>query len=474
MVIFAAVLVSGCDNGDDILFPNGIGGGDDDSFECVASISDVSVRTHPDNALAFYASWTTPEPASSRVEFGRADDGLDFVIEDDNKVTDHEVFVFGMKPETEYMFAAVSIMDSGEEAYCSEELGFTSGTVPFAGADAEVTVYDRELAYHGWTLGNFLMADNQQSAWMVIWDMDGDPVWYYDYGLTEGRSDQEVTLVYDGDKPRILIGGGVKKNEPATELDLEWNVTWEGPVQSDGMGTEGDMHHCMHRTSTNNYVALFHAWEDSSTHTEVREFDRELNVLWSWMLYQHTDWDGYDMGNHVIVDYEDDAVYYNEQLSKGFYKIDRSTGEVIWKLGEDGDFEVINSKSDEDFGYFTHAPELLPDDRLLIFHNGSDQSGSAAIEWQLDFGAMTATAIWSWNGGEDDGWYNYCWGDVDRLPNGNTLVTAGTPDPPNREPRLMEVAPDEELVWELRIYDTDPDFKGSYMSERIPVLVGEK
>ena len=55
--------------------------------------------------------------------------------------------------------------------------------------------------------------------------------------------------------------------------------------------------------------------------------------------------------------------------------------------------------------------------------------------------------------------------DADRLPNGNTLITAAD--------RILEVTPDKEIVWELRLKDViftdrqDSQTRGFYKAERV-------
>ena len=60
------------------------------------------------------------------------------------------------------------------------------------------------------------------------------------------------------------------------------------------------------------------------------------------------------------------------------------------------------------------------------------------------------------------------WGDVDRLPNGNFLVTAGIRSP-TVEGRVFEVTKDDgKVVWEFRF---PPDY-GVYRSDRFtPPLI---
>ena len=96
-----------------------------------------------------------------------------------------------------------------------------------------------------------------------------------------------------------------------------------------------------------------------------------------------------------------------------------------------------------------HGHHLINPERLLFFNNGGLQETSRtgvaptslAVELQLDLEQMTATRVWTYDGGL----FSQTLGDVQRLANGNTLVTysnAGV---------LHEVDPQGELLqtWEF-------------------------
>ena len=76
-------------------------------------------------------------------------------------------------------------------------------------------------------------------------------------------------------------------------------------------------------------------------------------------------------------------------------------------------------------GIINHGLDILGLDRLLIFNNGGPGAGqgssSLAIEFQLDLNSMMATQVWEY--GASAGISNQVMGDVQRLDNGNTLVT---------------------------------------------------
>src|SRR5690606_22850965 len=122
-----------------------------------------------------------------------------------------------------------------------------------------------------------------------------------------------------------------------------------------------------------------------------------------------------------------------------YIKLSRS-GETVWILGRGGN----NSFTGDGASWQRlHGLDILGLDRILIFNNGQmgGGPGSLAIEIQLDLGSMTATRVWEY--AAMPAIQNAIMGDVQRLENGNTLVTYST------QGIIHEVAPDKSLVQSL-------------------------
>jgi len=438
-----------------------------------AGIDDVRVAENPNNVLSCFVRWTTDEPATSRVEFGEGE--LRYHLGHDALVTEHEVFVFGLHADTTIHLRVLSTSASGQ-TFASDDLTFTTGTPPFPVANTEVTTADPARMQPGWTLTNFAINLTVSRVVAVMLDQDARVVWYYDLGDAEGRADVEVSWLDDG---TILIGGAVPPFEHPVLIDLTGEVLWEGPEQGEGVvvNTEG-MHHTFQRLPSGDFVTLYFDFVDGSIVDRIEQFDADLETTWSWSTADHEDvlGEAYPGGNYVIVDESDDAVYFNARMSHRLYKIDRATGDVIWTLGNGSDFEPVPAVPETWF-IGSHAPSLLPDGHLLLYDNGAQgyRDYSRVVEYALDEQAMTAELVWEYPGQlADDEWFNHVWGDADRLANGNTLITAGSMLPEDSQSRIFEVTPGGDKVWQVLLSgETALDLGGSYMSQRIPVLVGE-
>jgi hypothetical protein len=97
-----------------------------------------------------------------------------------------------------------------------------------------------------------------------------------------------------------------------------------------------------------------------------------------------------------------------------------------------------------------HAPEVQPNGNILLFDNTYDGVSSAVeIALTIDANRKVATATEVWRFVDPLARHQGMYGDADRQPNGNTLISFGAPDG-NAEPVLLEVTAAGEIVFDLR------------------------
>jgi hypothetical protein len=126
-------------------------------------------------------------------------------------------------------------------------------------------------------------------------------------------------------------------------------------------------------------------------------------------------------GNSIHYSKADDSLIVSDLDQDSYIKFNRQ-GQVAWTLGgKSSSFKGAGATWDNQHGFHILAP-----DKLLIFNNGpmGAGAGSLAIELQLDLTAMTATRAWTYTANPSIA--NNVMGDVQRLDNGNTLVTYST------------------------------------------------
>jgi hypothetical protein len=204
----------------------------------------------------------------------------------------------------------------------------------------------------------------------------------------------------------------------------------------------------------------------------IRIVDPSTNdILWDWRAEDYISLDeyctlcmtkkipkGYDWLHTNAVTFrqepQGDAIYVNFRNINRICKIDVTSGEILWSLGDGGDLGE---------GLFCHAhdPQFLPNGNILLFDNRLHQDSnpedglSRVIEIAFDPGIGYAEIVWEYAG--ESPFYSSHGGDADRLPNGNTLIT----DAANG--RIIEITPEKETVWE---YKLNP-YQEIYQSERL-------
>jgi hypothetical protein len=371
----------------------------------------------------------------------------------------------------------------------SAEGTFATGALPADLPIPVLTAGDPSGSVSGWTLTNVQEGSKTQPSMIVMYDEAGLPVWYFIHGTTaDTRGDIPATLS-DG---LVLIGATIE--EPPREVDLAGNVVWEGPAHT----TTDAISHYVGKTSAGNYLLnrevdkVVPVGGSSLDEQRLEEVSPGLDLVWSWNFSEHltasAGREDFCHGNSVHIDEAEGTLYLSCRFL-GLVKLDRGSGDVLWRLG--GSFDTTSLGA----GDFTfdppasrfsdiHDPQLNDDGTMLFYDNGGYDQGlqpsvdppyhSRVVEYQVDQTAMTATLTFEFPGSfpVDDWyqtqWYSPYWGGVEGLVNGNVLVTAGVRSA-DLSTRIFEVNRQGEVVWEL----TFPPNYGSYLARRLnpPPLV---
>ena len=91
---------------------------------------------------------------------------------------------------------------------------------------------------------------------------------------------------------------------------------------------------------------------------------------------------------------------------------------------------------------YPHNPVLLESGNILLFNNGTDKSEVLEID------PLSYEVVWRFT---DKDFFSISRGRVQRLPNGNTLITS------NSQGYAIEVTPEREVVWRFVNPDLRPD-----------------
>ena len=166
----------------------------------------------------------------------------------------------------------------------------------------------------------------------------------------------------------------------------------------------------------------------------IQEIDPSRNAVFQWRSWDHfeiTDADSVDLslgvidychGNAIEIDYDGNLLLSSRNMSE-VTKINRTTGEKIWRLGgKNNQFTFLNDSIK--FSY-QHAIRRTAAGTFTLFDNGNfhNPKVSRAVEYSINESARTCTRIWEYR--NDPPIYSFAMGYVERLPNGNTSISWG-------------------------------------------------
>jgi hypothetical protein len=166
----------------------------------------------------------------------------------------------------------------------------------------------------------------------------------------------------------------------------------------------------------------------------IQELDESKNVFFQWRSWDHfaiTDALHENLtahsidcvhGNAIEIDNDGNLIISSRHLDE-ITKIDRSTGDIIWRFGGlHNQFTFIN-----DTLHFTyqHAVRRISNGNITVFDNGNWHTPqfSRAVEYRLDEINKTATLVWEYR--HYPSVFGPFMGYVQRLDNGNTLISWG-------------------------------------------------
>ncbi len=195
----------------------------------------------------------------------------------------------------------------------------------------------------------------------------------------------------------------------------------------------------------------------------IQEFTPDGDLIFHWRA-----WDNFDPKDMIgfsddqptdqsfrfphmnSIDIDDDGhiILSSKRLSE-VTKIHRRTGDIIWRLG--GANNQFTFVGDPLNGFsMQHSARVLGDGHYTIFDNGVFHGPplSRALEYKLDTSKMTATLVWSYRR-QKKPVYAFHMGNVQRLPNGNTLINWAVQD----MPKAQEIRPDGSIAYEMNFVD---------------------
>jgi hypothetical protein len=346
-------------------------------------------------------------------------------------------------------------------------------------------------------------------------DLQGNLVWYYDWDNPGNEIPSPIKLLSNGHMKIVIgtdTGADVYPASVVREIDLAGNTIAELtlPQLNNALVAAGSsivalgFHHDFALLPNGHTIYIVSQQEDFTdlpglpgtttvTGDSLVDVDPNGNVTWAWSTFDHFDIDYHPYGfpdwthsNAVIYSGTDGNLLLSSRNVSWITKIDyrngQGTGDVLWRLGPNGDFDLVGSliapnPGPSDWFYNQHFPVFLSTVtagffRLGVWDNGNTRpdpntglpcgtAGAAAcysrgVMFQINEAARTALITF------DDKLplFAACCGNIGVLGKGDVELGAGLAG------QVLEVTPSGlQTVWQLNFEN-----QFAYRAFRIPSL----
>ena len=374
-------------------------------------------------------TWTTTQ---SKVKEAHIDFGLTttygMTAPVDLNEKDYRTLLLGMKTAKTYHYRVVAKDDAGNEC-SSPDSTLMTGALANGLAKIKVTTKDASKLAGGFLLlGQFVQNAGASGAPGYILDADGEYVWWY----APGGDVTGARLSHDG---KYMWLNSVNVPNGTTRVH---RVSMDGMTDEDFSTPFKGQNHQL--TVLPDGTIAFYAYSSGNCDDiKERAPDGTIKTIVNAGTAQNTTTACHT--NNIQYSPMDDTLVFSDLDHSTVTKITR-TGKTVWVLNNGTSFSGASWKGGE------HGIHVLGLDSFLIFNNNSSMGvgasggtgdGSMALEIKLDLTAKTGKIVWMYKSTIQ----NDIMGDVQRLPNGNTVVGFST------QGVLQEVDADKNVLQEL-------------------------
>jgi len=476
----------------------GCGGGQTSSL-----VGKVSATANPQVALY---SVSTSASGDVSVQFGLDTNyGLETSTQPVTPGGMTNVLVAGMKASTLYHMRAVVQLSDGTQFLDTDQV-FTTGAVdPKQALTITVTTTPGLTPQSGVELLDLVNGN----ARPTITDLNGNVLWTYD-AVPNGIVPNPVKLLPNGHFLINFSGGTVDGlNSVMQEVDLSGALIWQ--ITAVDLNTALAAATCVGCNITvvgthhdfvilpNDHLIVIAATQKVISGTTVTgdviiDLDENHKPVWLWNEFDHLDVNRHPMAfpdwthtNAILYSADDGNLIISIRHQNWLVKIDYAngtgTGEILWKLGYQGDFALVGGTDPTDWFYAQHGPSFATANTtgqfsLMLFDNGNDRifpSGvtcgtaeappclySTVSLLQLDETTKTATLAFNPTAPA----YSFFGGNAAVLKNGDVEfceAAGGT----GTTGIIYEVTPDSsaQTVWQMQVTG-----QYVYRGQRIPSL----
>jgi len=410
-------------------------------------------------------------------------------------------FVAGMRGNTLYHLQGVVQFADGTQVNDVDHT-FTTGSYPSANLPSLTTSTTAGMTpQSGVEVLDLFNATTSTVLTAIVTDLNGNVLWAYDPGASvpAGAGLQPIKLLPNGHFWVTFATGpnGDATSSVSQEVDLSGNILWQltsaqlnqelaaAPTSCTECNvTILGLHHDIAILPNGHIIVLADTQQVISgttvTGDVVIDLDQNRNPVWAWNEFNHLDTDRRPMGwpdwthtNAVLYSADDGnliiSIRHQNWLVKINYANGSGVGNILWKLGYQGDFTLENGTDPIDWFYAQHGPSFTTSNTtgqfsLVLFDNGDDRFSATGLSCggsgqpvclystvpllQLDESAMTATLTFH----ETAPAYSFFGGNAELLKNGD-IEFCESASGPGTAGDIYEVTQDSpsQTIWHMHV-----------------------
>ena len=461
----------------------------------------VAATSHP--LVAQYSIYHFHQGLSAWVEFGTDTNYGRQTSVMTNSVTTLggqtlNILVAGMKQQTTYHMRAH--VDWAGGSFVDQDQTFTTGALPVSQPAPQLLVARPTVPgvapAPGVELLSLVPPSGSNSLASVATDLQGDIIWYYPSAAfpLKTMTNGHIMLQMGGDLREVDLAGSNIRDVSVSQVNQS--------LQANGYSfLILAFSHDVLVLPNGHWITIGQISKDftdlpgypgttSVLGDAVVDIDPSGNVVWGWSAFDYLDVNRHLQGlpdwthsNALVYTADGDlllSMRHQSWILRIAYADGKGSGNVLWKLGEDGDFTLLGGDPSQWF-YGQHDPNIVSTNgsqtTLAVYDDGNlriDSSGvacgssatapacySRATIFQVDESTNLASLIWR----DLPGFYSVWGGSIGTLINGDVEFASSAASPTGSQ--IMEVTQTDnpQIVWQMNTTGSH-----AYRGSRIPSL----
>lgn len=318
------------------------------------------------------------------------------------------ILVAGMKQNSTYHMRAIITHANGRREFDRDRI-FTTGAAPAARVPSmTLTQPSGVTPAPGVELVCLNPLPNNPGNYLRVLALNpaGEIIWYYDFDPDLGTA-QPIKLLPNGHFVLVLFGGTTGPGGMVREINLAGETLREFTVErlNQWLAVAGYRLHAnaIHHDIAplpNGHILVLVNTRKSFTNLPGRrgvtsvlgdaivDLDPNYNPVWMWSSFDHLDVNRHPMmfpdwthANSILYSPDDGNILLSLRNQSWLVKIDyangRGSGNILWKLGYQGDF-TLRSNSPAEWFFAQHfvsfiGPRSTGDFQIALFDNGNNR-----------------------------------------------------------------------------------------------------